>query len=304
MEHKIKKIKKILQLSDDVDFDKYAEKQLNDKLYKWKNENIEYLSDLEYFINGKKYDSLLDAIHEEENLEKMKINFLNPNLDGAWNFSKPTKELKIKFDKGVCKTFEYDPTSLDKWSKAGESKVEKTMIRAFISDFYVPISISKKSEYHRAEEIPRQYEPHLKSLNQLWNDVRGGVFPFVVRLSLYTKKDRYSLLVDTLNDKLRPHPLGEVTRIKKTERKPIDYLNFDEVYAWLDIPFISKKIFELLFETQEMTVFDIADCLSMDKRVAENNLVSLESKGYVDKSKEIYYSINMGKIEKKANELG
>jgi len=303
MEHKIEKIKKILNISDGSDFDEYAEKTLKDKLYKWKNEEVEYLSDLEYFINGKKYDSILDAFHEVENVGKIKINFLRPNLDGPWNFSRPTKELKAKDEKGVCETFEYDPTSLDKWSRAGEPEIEKTMIRAFIPDFFVPISIAKKSEYHRAEEIPRQYEPRLKHLNEVWQDVRGGVFAFVIRLCLYTQKDRYTLLIDTINDKLRPHPLGDVTRIKKTDREAVDYLNFDKVHAWLDIPLLSKKIFELLFETEEMTVFDIADCLNLDKKVAENNLTSLESKGYVDKKKDIYYEINMDKIEKKAGEL-
>ncbi len=304
MEHKVEKIKKIMSLSEDTEFDEYAENQLKDRLYKWKNKEIEYLSDLEYFINGKKYDSLLDAFYQVENLDKIKINFLKPNLDGPWNFSTPTKELKAKEDKGVCQTFEYDPTSLDKWSNANSPKVEKTMIRAFILDFYVPISISKKSEYHRAEEIPRQYEPRLKLLKQIWQDVREGVFPFVIRLSIYTQNDRHSLLLDTLNDKLRPHPLGDVTRIKRAEREAIDYLNFDKVYAWLDIPLISKKIFELLFEAKEMTIFDLADCLNMDKNVAENNLASLKNRGYIDKKKEIYYEPNMEKIKKKADELG
>ncbi|MBS3781753.1 MAG: helix-turn-helix transcriptional regulator [Candidatus Thermoplasmatota archaeon] len=303
MEDKLEKIKKLLDLSNGSDFDKYAEKNLKNRLYKWKNADIEYLSDLEYFINGKKYSSLFDAFYEVEDIEKMKLRFLNPNLDGPWNFSKPTKELKEKGCKGVCKTFEYDPTSLDKWSRAKNSDMEKVMIRAFIEDFYVPISINTKSKYHHAEDIPRQYCPRLKELRELWEDIRNGVVPFVIRLCIYTKKDRYPLLLDVIDDKLKPHPLGKITRVKRVDRGALEYMNFDKVYAWIDLPLLTKKIFELLFETQEMTIFDLADRLKLDKAVAENNLSSLETKGLVNEKKEISYEINMDRIEEIAEGL-
>jgi len=292
-----------MEISTTLEFDEYAEKKLKEKLYKWENQNIEYLADIEYFINGKKFDSLFDAFYEVEDFKKMKIKFLNPNLEGAWNFSRPVKELKEKEGRGVCETFEYDPTSLDKWSQAKHPNMEKIMIRAFIEDFYVPVSITTKSQYHRAEEIPRQYDPHLKVFQGLWKDIKTGVLPFVIRLCLYTKSDRYPLLLDTISDKLRPHPLGSVTRIKRVEREALEYMKFDQVYAWIDLPFLSKKILELLFETQEMTVFDVADCLNLDKKVAENNLGSLLTKDLVNKEEGISYEINTDKIKEVGDSL-
>ncbi len=303
MDHKLEKIKKILQLSPEREVDNYALKNLKNRLYKWKNAEVEYLSNLEYFINGKKFDSLIDAFYEIEELDKLKIKFLEPNLEGDWHFSKPTKELKEMSGKGVCETFDYDPSSLDKWAQAKRSNLEKVMIRGFMSDFFVPISINKKSEYHYAEEMPRQYDPHLTKLSDLWKDVRDGVIPFVMRFCLYTKKERYNLLIDPINDKLKPHPLGDVTRIKKVDRDPVDYLMFDKVFAWVELPILLKKILELLFETQEMSVFDIADCLNMDKNVAENNLESLEHRDFVTKNKDIYYEINIDKIKEVAEKL-
>lgn len=303
MDDKLGKIKNLLQLSSEREVDEYAEKNLKNRLYKWKNSDVDYLSRLEYFINGKKYDSLIDAFYEIDQLDKMKIRFLDPNLEGDWNFSKPTKQLKVKEGKGVCETFDYDPTSLDKWARANKSNVEKVMIRAFISDFFVPVSINEKSEYHYAEEMPRQYDPHLAKLSDLWGDVRDGVLPFTIRLCMYTKKERYLLLIDPINDKLKPHPLGDITRVKSVSRDPMDYLMFDKVYAWVELPFLLKKILELLFATQEMSVFDIGDRLNMDRNVAENNLESLEHRGFVEKKKEIYYELNIDKLEEVAEKL-
>ncbi len=300
MQDKLEKIKDLLKTSVESEFDEYAEKNLRNRLYKLKNADIEYLSDLEYFINGKEYESLINAFYDVKKIEKIKIRFLNPNLEASWNFSKPIKELKEKEGRGICETFEYDPTSLDKWSRAKHSNIEKVMVRAFIEDFYVPVSITEKSKYHRAEEVPRQYDPYLKELQGIWKDVHSGVLPFVIRLCLYTKSNRYLLLLDSIADKLRPHPLGDITRVQSVEREPLEYMNFDKVYSWVDLPLLPKKIFELLFETHEMNVFDIADLLGLDKKVAENNLASLLNKEFVNKEKDINYKLNMDKI----NEVG
>ncbi|MBS3816424.1 MAG: helix-turn-helix transcriptional regulator [Candidatus Thermoplasmatota archaeon] len=303
MVEELEKVEKFLELAPDSEVDEYAKDNLKKKLFKWRNADVDYLADLEYFVNGKRFDKLLEVFYEIENLEKLKINFLKPNTDGEWNFSKPVKELKLKGGKGVCETFDYDPTSLNKWANAEKSKMEKVMVRGFITDFFVPISINTKSEYHRAEEVPRQYEPHLKKLGDLWSDIREGVLPFTIRLCLYTQTKRYPILIDPINDKLKPHPLKDVIRMDRTDKEPIDYMKFDRVLAWMEFPVLVKKIFELLFETEEMAVSDIAHSLNMDVNVAKNNLKSLKTKDFVKKNKEEYYQINMEKLEKMAKKL-
>jgi len=276
---------------------------LKKKLYKWNNCDIEYLAELEYFINGQRYDELLTAFQEVESLEKFKVRFLKPNIDGNWHFSKPTKELKEKDGKGICETFDYDPTSLNRWAQAKHSKMEKVMVRAFITDFFVPISIKTKSKYHRAEEIPRQYDPYLKKLSGLWTDIREGVLPFGIRFCLYTKSERHTLLIDPINNKLKPHPLSSITRIEQGEKDPLNYMLFDRVLAWMDFPTLTKKILELLFEEGVISVFDVAACINADEKVAKNNLKSLESKGFVKKKKDIYYDINMDKVKRVADKI-
>lgn len=299
----LERVKKFLELAPESEVDEYALNNLKNRLYRWKNAEIEYLADIEYYINGKRYDRLLDAFYEVENLKKVKIKFLKPNIDGPWNFSKPTKEIKEKDGKGICKTFDYDPTSFDSWITADYCELDKVMIRAFISDFFVPISIQTKSQYHRAEEVPRQYDPHLKKLRELWSDIRDGVVPFGIRLSLYTKNERYPLVIDPIKDKVKPHPLSSVNKLESAEREPIDYMNFDKILAWMDFPDLVKKIFEFLFETGKTPVYDIAGRLNIDQSVTKNNLKTLEKEKLVEKKKDVHYKVNTEMLAKKAKEL-
>ena len=303
MDRQLKKAKKILEFAPDDEVDKYALNQLEKRIYQWRNEEVKYLASLEYFINGKEYKSFLKAVSEIEEYEKMKMKFLQPNLDGKWNFSRPTKELKEKNGKGICVSFDYDPTSLDKWAKATKSHRDKVMVRAFITKFFVPISIKTKSKYHHAEEIPRQYEPKLKTLDKIWDDIRNGVLPIEIRYSLYTKDERYTLIMDPFEDKLKPHPLSDITLIQDVDRNAIEYLNFDKLLANIDLPPLMKNILELLFEADEMRLFDIAHSFKMDRKVAENNLKSLESRGLIEKSKRVHYSICINKIFEEAKKI-
>lgn len=303
MEEKLEKTYEFLEVTAEPEVDEYAKNKLKNKIYEWKNADIEYLADLEYFVNGKSYDELLKAFVEVEGVEKFKVRFLKPNTDGEWHFSKPTKELKEKGGRGICETFDYDPTSLNKWAQAKHSKTEKVMVRAFITDFFVPTSIQTKSEYHRAEEIPRQYDPHLKKLKELWSDIRSGVLPFGIRFCLYTKSDRYSLLIDPILDKMKPHPLSGLTRIEQKDRDPVHYMIFDRVLAWMEFPDLTKKIMELLFENGKTALPDVAAGLNMEQNVAENNLKSLKAEGFVKREKEVHYKINMDKVESVADKL-
>ena len=303
MEKQLEKAKKILEFAPEKEVDQYSMDQLEKRIYKWRNEEVNYLSRLEYFINGKEYKSFLEAVYDVEDYEKMKIKFLQPNLDGKWNFSRPTKELKEKDGKGVCISFDYDPTSLDKWAKATKSHRDKVMVRAFLTKFFYPISINTKSSYHQAEEIPRQYDPKLKKVKDLWEDIRSGVIPFEIRFSMYTKDDRYSLVMDPFEDRLKPHPLKDITLIQNKDRNALEYLKFDILIANIDLPPLTKNILELLFEADEMRLFDIAHSFKLDRNVAENNLKSLESKGLIEKSKRVHYNINMDKVFEEAEKI-
>ncbi len=294
---------KILEFAPEGEVDEYALKLLRKRLYKWKNSKKEKLTELEYFVNGKEYKSLLKALYEEKNLRKLKIKFLKPNLEGEWNFSKPTKELMEKRGKGVACTFEFDPNSLNKWRVAKCVNKEKVMVRGYLSDFFVPISIHTKSKYHHAQEIPRQYGPKLKKLSGIWCDIRNGVLPIKLRICTYTKKDRYTHVLDPLSNIQIPHPLHKIPYSQRELRPALEYMKFDSVLANVDLPPLMKNILEFIFECGETTVADVAHRFGVKNRVAKNNLESLISKELLKKRKEMYYDISLERIDRLASRL-
>ncbi len=306
MEDIRKKVERLLEFAPDKEVDKHSKKELKKRLYKWKNSRKKSLASLEYFINGHGYDTLLDGLYEEESLDKVKIKFLEPDLEGEWAFSRPTKMIKEKGGKGVSHTLDYDPTSLIKWSKHSKPDVEKVMIRGFISDYFVPVSIKTKSQYHRAEDIPAQYEARVKKLHELWQDVRDGMIPLNIRLSLYTKDERYPYILDVLSDTHQPHPLHKATQMYKDRKshEPINYMHFDKVLATLDVPDNCKKIFELLFECGEKTLSAIAHTMNMTENIAKNSVTSLLSRDVVEKDeKESIYRVPLQNLKEMADEM-
>lgn len=302
MAEDLERVKGLLRFAPEEEVDQHSKKNLKSRLYKWKNRNEDYLADLEYFINGKEYPSLIDGIIDQEELEKMKIKFLRPNLDGEWLYSTPTMEIMEKFGRGLAKTFEYDHRSFDKWAGAGNANKEEVMVRGYISDHFFPVSIKTKSQYHHAEEVPNFYEPRLKKLRDLWDDLRSGVVPFKIRLCLYTKKDRYAYVIDPIADKQRPHPLNETSVINDVDHEPMEYMHLDHLLAGLDIDRILKYILEFVFENGELSLPDIAHTFDLKEKIAQNNMDSLESRGLVSKRKDIYYSIDMESISEIAKE--
>lgn len=295
MENFKEKYYRLLELAPREEVDEYAKKQLKKRLLEWYNKEKNYLVSLEYFVNGKEFDNLMSGVYNIEHLEKMKVKFLRPDLDMEWNFTRPTKELLEKEGKGLCRSFDYDYRSLNKWVAANKMHNEKVMVRAHISDFFEPISIKTKSQYHHAEEVPQRYQPRLKTLSGLWQDMRCGVLPFEIRLSLYTPEDRYLYLIDPVADMQKPHPLSHVT-YERERREAIDYLHFDTVVARIGLPKLVRNIMEFIFECGEKTLPDVAHTFNVAEKIAQNSVQSLVSKGLVKKRKDVYYHISMETI--------
>ncbi|MGM0404846.1 MAG: hypothetical protein ACQEQM_01725 [Thermoplasmatota archaeon] len=299
----MERFEKLLEFAPQDEVDVYSKKQLKKRLYRWKNTEKSSLCDIDYFVNGKEYTSLCESIYHVDELEKMKLKFLRPDLDGKWNFSTPTKELMEKNGKGLCKTFDYDPYSLEKWTKVSKMNMEKVMVRAFLTKFFVPISIKTVSQYHHAQDVPPQYIPGLKNLDLLWKDFKTGVIPLEIRLSVYTKNERYSYIIDVIGDKQRPHPLNSISLPTKADREPIDYMHIDRILARLDIPKLLKNILEFMFHSNEVSLPDIAHYFNLNANVAKNSMKSLVNKGFVNVRKNAYYKIDMGYVRETAKSL-
>lgn len=303
MNYLMERFEKLLELAPKEEVDQYAKKQLKKRLFNWKNKRRKYLCEIDYFVNGKEYTSLTESIYRLENLEKIKLKFIKPDLDGDWHFSKPTKELMEKSGKGVAKTFNYDPYSFQKWRNSLKVNIEKVMVRGYLTKFFVPISIKTKSQYHHAQDVPTQYTPELKHLKGLWSDFRGGIIPLELRLCVYTKDRRYSYLIDTVGDGQIPHPLNHVSLPDEVDRASIDYMHIDRILAKLDMPELLKNILELLFHCYEMSLPDIAHYFNLNVNVAKNSMSSLVNKDLVAMKKSNYYKIDMEYVRETAKSL-
>lgn len=295
--------KKIMEFADQEEFDEYAEQNLNKKLYSWKENFREPIASLDYFVNGKEYSSLMEALYKEEVLSKIKINFLKPSLSGKWNFSKPTQSIMERSGKALLRTLDFKPDSLNPWANARRIKEEKVMLRAYISDFYVPMSIQTKSRFHHAQEIPRQFDPHLKKMAGLWRDVRRGVIPFEIYVCAYTPKDRYIYVINVMGDAQMPHPLHKIPYHHKVDRPPLEYMIFDTVIAHVEFPELVKKMWLFIFECGETTVPDLAHKFNVPNQIAQNNLNAMISKNLISVRKDIYYNVNMEEVNKRASKL-
>ncbi|MFW6305126.1 MAG: hypothetical protein ACOC1V_05065 [Candidatus Saliniplasma sp.] len=299
----MERFERLLEFAPEEEVDLYSKKQLRKRLFNWKNRDREYLCKIDYFVNGKEYTSLAESIYQIEDLKKIKLKFIKPNLEGDWHFSKPTKELMEKKGKGVFKTFNYDPYSLEKWTSASKVKTEKVMVRAYLTKYFAPISIKTKSQYHHARDVPARYVPELKNLEDLWADFRDGVVPLEMRLCVYTQNKRYAYIIDAIGDGQIPHPLNHISLPNEAQREPIDYMHIDRILAKYDLPELLKKILELLFHSHELSLPDIAHYFKMGTKVAENSLNSLVNKGLVEVRKNVYYKISMENVRETARSL-
>ncbi len=303
MEKMLKKCTQLLEFAPPEEVDEYSKKQLKKRILEWNNSERKYLANLEYFVNGKGYSSLLDAMYAVPQIEKMKIKFLKPELEGKWTFSKPAKELMERGGKGIFRTFDYDPTFINGWTMANKAKDEMVMVMGYITKFFVPMSIKSKSMYHHAEDIPRAYDPRLKMIKNLWKDIRNGVVPLEMRLCMYSKRDRYSCIIDLLANKQKPHPLYKAPFHKRIKNSPVEYMEFDAVLANIDISDLNKRIFEYIFECGETTVPEVAHIFNLSEKIAQNNLSSLKTRDIVYIRKNLYYNLNKKKLEEMVETL-
>ncbi|MFO8110338.1 MAG: hypothetical protein R6U17_07465 [Thermoplasmata archaeon] len=294
---------RILEFAPEGEFDDYAAQHLKKKIYKWKESDKKKITSLEYFVNGKEYSLLLDALYLEKTLSKIKIKFLKPVLNAKWNFSKPTREIMEKKGRALVRSFEFDPDSLNPWACMNKIENEKVMMRAFISDFFLPISIQTKSQYHHAQDIPRMYDPHLKKLQGVWKDVKKGIVPFEIIICAYTPKDRYMYVIDPLENIQKNHPLHTIPYHYKVSRGPLEYIIFDTLFAYMDLHPLVKKMFLFIFECGEITVPDIAHKFNVPERIALNNLNALISKNLLKVRKNLYYDIAMDEVKARAEVL-
>jgi len=298
----------ILRLGSEEEVDFHAEKELKRTFLEYKAAPKKALASSMYMINGKEYETFLEAILAEDELENAGIRFLKPKLGENWDYNTPTKTIALMGNgMGWVEHFSYDAFSLDKWDKQQNIQRENVMIRGFVTKFNYPESIKSKSEDPLAGP-KRLYIPKVLLLEELWEHIRStGMVPFEIRICAYTKNSRYTYDLDLVNNTLlKDFRGGQAPLRNRAERTVIDYLNFDTVFAATDMKVIVKKTFINLFEMEKATAFDISHSMGITDQMAMNALNSIVHRGFAEKDgvapREVY-SIDPEALARQAKEF-
>jgi hypothetical protein len=271
----------ILHLGPEEEVDLHAEKELRRCYFEYGAAQKKALASAVYMVNGQEYDSLLEAMHQEECLENAGIRFIKPDLAENWDFNTPTRTLVLMGEgMGWLERFSYESFRLDKWDKNQQIQRDNVMIRGFLTRFYYPQSIITESEDPLAEP-KRPYIPRLVLLEDLWGHIRSaGMVPFEMRVCAYTKTTRYIYDIDMINNTvLKDFRGGQAPLRNLAQRTIIDYLNFDMVLASTDMKDIVKRAFINLFESKYATASDIAHSMHITSQMAGNALTAIATRG-------------------------
>lgn len=294
MEETLALCNRIINFSRTEEIDVYAEKQLRKAFMEYRAMQKVPLADVRYIVNGTKYTSLLEAVVGNEALETLEIHFFRPRMQENWDYNKPTRKLVLLGQGlGGVQVFDYDPYSLKKWDGSQTMKMEKVMLRGFISHFYYPRSIKSKTLAMQGEAV-RPYVPKLKTLERVWEEIREtGVLPLQLHISAYTPDSRYNYELDMIdNVALRDFRGGVVPLRDRADRKSMDYFNFDKILASTDMRDLVKRVFVALFDMKQATAFDMAHSFKITDQMAKNSLDAIVARGLADKEgyppREIY----------------
>ena len=297
---------KILDYAPSERIDDYSKKALKSEMIKILTKSKKPLLKFRLKADGKEYDSMYDILLKDK-VKAIELIFEKPTKMGRWEYNVPIKRLRMLSNGlGMVNIFSPVDLTLRKWVlEDPESK--KVIIRNYPTTFFQPASIKMKS-FTDDLFSTTTYIPEPESFKKTFEDVKKfGIVPFQVRVIAYSREKRYAFDLDLLENFLledfRSNRLSYSIRI---ERKPIQYYKFDRLHAMLKIPETPKKVFETIFESNGLTVEEIAHLFEVTPIIAKNNIQSLVSKGLLEEidhsGKKKYVAASKLLVEKTENE--
>jgi predicted DNA-binding transcriptional regulator len=147
----------------------------------------------------------------------------------------------------------------------------------------------------------RAFIPRLTTPMEVFDDaVKRKAIPLEIRIMAYTKKDRHAYRLDLASDTLLLDVrAGRFPIHAYRKRSPLLYPMFDTVLVSLDVPDIARNMFEMIFESDRVTLNEIAAALGITRGTAENNLATLITRGLICEEKvhhETVYYVNLSAI--------
>lgn len=261
--------------------DEYARKQMTSAIRERLGKSDDSLATVAFKINGKDFPWLFDAVAEIEKFSEAELFFIEPDLTGHWNFNIPTSRIRIDTNgHGTITVFPKE--RLHRWGEE-EGVEKKCLLKLNVSECFRP-QLMRDGLTKKHEEITNI--PTLGFAEDIWKEVRAsGVIPFQLRLYAYTRDARYLYELDLLNNiQIRDFREEKIPPINRVARDVTDFYSFDKVVcADENLPYISKRLFELLFESKVIEPPELAAAMRITERMVSEHLGVLYRRGYVTK---------------------
>ena len=270
-------------------------------------------------VNGKDYTLFHEALAEINEFKEIEFVFSN-YIPGAWIFAVPTIRAKILLN-GVGwlqllskpeHDLENESSSIEALpqehqnisqipsgeepSAEGLKKNLKTMFRMYITKHFRPelLKAGPLDEGNEIEGIPYG----LIRFEQMWNNVRmEAVVPIQIKVCAYTQTSRMLYHVDllrgTLLKDIREEGIPQVNYLKRTG---LEFFHLDKIMTFKDIPELSKNVLEIIFESKEIDIVELAHIFHTQEKRMDQYVDVLKRKDLVSvigKPPNEKYSANM-----------
>jgi len=270
---------------------------IHDQLYSKKERHG---ASIMFIVEGKPYKMACSALMAIEPTTNFDVVLLGHDLSAPWDYDLPTKRIEVHpGGLGFIYHTTYDAYETKRWDEHKFLKT-KCMLRAYVTRALKP----KKKGVIAEDQVltfKREFIPVLTTPQEVFRDaVNRGVIPTEIRIIAYTKKGRHAYRLDLASDTLLLDVrAGKFPIHAFRVREPVLYPMFDKVLVSLDVPDITRNMFEMIFESDRLNINDLCASLGITRLTATNNLAALVTRGLVEtesvKHDTIYY-VNLSAI--------
>jgi hypothetical protein len=259
----------VARLADPSQHDRASELALGRSLEEYIPRRREFVSRIEFSVDGAKRTNLYSALAEAERpFERLDLERVGPEPEGArWEFLRPFDRLTIGPDGGG---------ELQRGGGPGQ----RVMARLLLREHYVPIP---RPAGRGSAPIRSTARPELFTPATFARYIRiTGIVPFAVALVAYFPEERVRYEVDLVDGALlldpRTHRLLPTGRVGRSARFGHAV---DVIVAWGELSLPSARALEVVVESNGLTAVELAPIFGGVRELASSALDSLVARRLV-----------------------
>jgi hypothetical protein len=276
------------------------------------------IANVAFGANGKEYPNIFEAISEISDAKELVLIISDFKPDVSWTFSVPTTKIKVLTNGVGWLHLRDKPAASEEGSGTKEPEPPlspdhpplpqvippdtpptpqaappgpdapqacskqnlKAMFRIYATSHFKPQLLKPGQD---DDDIGMDVPFGIVRFEQLWSGVRKeGIVPLTVKLCAYTQTSRLLYHIDLLRGKLlrdvREDNIPQVNHLKRTG---LDFFQLDRVLSMSEVPWLSKKILEIIFESKEIDSPELAHIFHSQENRIDQFVDVLVRRGYV-----------------------